>query len=143
MKVDQKFIDSLWFRGGWQLETINNKTYNVINNRNYCRLFWMQFWKDILSEKFRNQNNITQLSDGDLSAKVIIDRDTGNLLSSPAGWSTVYYYGDYNFTEPPLSINANAFLIFILYLIFMFFVTIIIILFSTKNTVTKKTVEFL
>lgn len=143
MKVNQKFIESLWFKGGWLLETINDKTYHVINNPKYCQLFWMQFWKEILCEKFKNQNNITFLSNGDITAKVIIDRDTGNLLSSPAGWSAIYYYGEYRITEPPLQVNVDSFVILVLYLIFVTIFTIILIFISTTNRVVKKTVEFI
>lgn len=83
MKVNQDFIDSLWFKGGWNLETINDKTYHVIHNPVYCKLFWTQYWKEVLVVKFKNQSNIDRIHEGDLTTKVIIDADTGNVLAAP------------------------------------------------------------
>lgn len=126
-------MDSLWFRGGFELETINNYTFLVIKNERYCRLFWMQYWKDVLNNKFKSQTNITTLSDGELRTKVIIDRANGNLLSTPAAWNTIFYYGSFVATEiPPFSINLSGNTIILIYIVFVVIFAVILSRFESK-----------
>jgi hypothetical protein len=137
MKVTQEFIDNLGFRGGWKLETINAKTYLVLNDPTYCHVFWMTYWKDVLSVSFRNQQHITFLANGQLRTKVIIDRDTGNLLATPAGWSAIEYFGNFQLRNtPPLTLNINASFIIISYFVFaiIFIAIVILIPNNRKNT---------
>lgn len=130
MKVSKEFMDALWFKGGWQLETINDKSYNVINNPVYCKLFWIQYWKEILAEKFRSQSHVTRIENGDLTSKVIIDPNTNNLLSAPSGWSTIYYYGslkyDDNSLKPTFSIDVDYKKVLIFYFIFIISIAILV-----------------
>lgn len=143
MKVSKEFMDALWFKGGWQLETINDKSYNVINNPVYCKLFWIQYWKKILAEKFRSQNHLTRIENGDLTSKVIIDPNTNNLLSAPSGWSTIYYYGslkyDDNSLKPTFSIDVDYKKVLIFYFIFIISIAILV----QTLPIDKKIVNFI
>lgn len=142
MKVTKKFLDNLWFKGGWQLETINDKSYNTITNPVYCKLFWTQYWKDILAEKFSKQNHITEIENGDLTSKVIIDPNTNNILSAPRGWANIYYGGSLNAMKddnlkPTFSNNFDYKKVLIFYFVFI----IVVIILVTVLPVDKKIVN--
>jgi hypothetical protein len=97
MNVNQDFLDNLGFKGGWNVETINNKTFYTITNPTYCQIFWLRYWYEIGYRDFGNQNFITQLKDGILTHKVILDPNNGNLLQTPLGWSLISYLGGTEF----------------------------------------------
>lgn len=109
MKITQDFINNLWFSGGWELETINEQTFSTLSNPVFCKLFWMQYWQEVLLPAFKQQTHITYIHDADLTAKVIIDNNNGNLLSAPPSFVNVYYYGTYfkNDIREPLFISTN------------------------------------
>lgn len=121
MKVSQEFINNLWFKGGWHLETINNHTFSVINNQLFCRLFWMQYWLEILWPAFKNQTHITYVHDVDLTTKVIVDNTNGNLLSAPPSFVNIYYYGTFfkDDVKEPLFMLQNPTLFIVIFIIFI------------------------
>jgi len=135
MKIDQNYIDNLWFRGGWQLETINDKTYYVINNPIYCQLFWLQLWHDVLAEKFKNQRNIKRLQNGDLSSKVILDVRNGKILQMPSGWANINYTGSKSILEnyPPFSINVTGANLLVTYIVIIFIVLMLLVVTPIKK----------
>lgn len=125
MQITQNFLDSLPFQGGFELETIEDNTFLVIKNQKYCKLFWMHFWKEILQPKFAAQTNITRLSDGDITIKVIIDKETGNLLGTPAAWNTIFYYGNYEITNPPFRIPLGGIWVLVIYILCLVLVFVV------------------
>ncbi|AJD20116.1 PIF-6 [Tipula oleracea nudivirus] len=136
MKISQEFINNLWFKGGWQLETINEQTFSTISNPILCRLFWLQYWKEILLPAFQNQKHIKILDEVDLTTKVIVDTVNGNLLSTPPSWVNIFYYGDYikeDIREPLFLVNNNTLTITIFIIIVIIIINVIVLFIPSKN----------
>jgi hypothetical protein len=128
MNVTQEFIDNLGFRGGWKLETINNKSYYTITNPTYCQIFWLRYWYEIGYKNFANQNFIPQLRDGILTHKVVLDPQTGSLVQTPLGWTLVAYLGSTDFSPRGLiQIPFNGLTIFIVYITIIIVICIVTI----------------
>ena len=126
MKIDQAFLDSLSFRGGWRLETIGDKTFYTIVNPIYCQIFWLQYWYQIGYKHFANQSFIVQLRDGNFTEKVVLDSSNGDLVMAPAGWEMISYLGNFDFSSnPPLQYNVNITFVFVIYLICVFVLLIL------------------
>lgn len=131
MRVDQAFLDNLGFKGGWRVETINNKTYYTIVNPTYCQIFWFRYWYEIGYKSFANQTFITQLKDGIITHKVIIDPQNGNIIQTPLAWTLVSYLGSNEFLPHGiLQTDIPGSYILILYLIIMGILTILAYVFT-------------
>lgn len=130
MKVTQEFLDNLGFRGGWNLETINDKTYYTIVNPIYCQIFWFRYWHDIGSVNFANQNFIVQLQDGIMTHKVVLDPNSGDLLHTPLAWTMISYLGGMDFKpEPIFNTSFSSLTVLIVYFIV---IVVIMLIFSNK-----------
>jgi hypothetical protein len=134
MQVDQNFIDNLGFRGGWSLETINNKNFYTIRNPIYCQIFWLRYWYEIGQHDFRNQDFLVQLQDGNMSNKVTMDQ-YGNLVHTPDGWALIAYLGsrapiEFGILHHPL----NGHVVFFVY---VFLVVVVFLVFYRRTKSNK------
>jgi hypothetical protein len=142
MKISQDFVNNLWFKGGWQLETVNEQTFTTLSNPVLCRLFWMQYWLEVLLPAFQNQTHIKVLHDLDITTKVIIDTVNGKLLSAPPSWVNIFYYGNYfkDIKEPLFLVQNSTFAITIFIIFIIVALNLVVLFISDKN---QKLVEFI
>ncbi|AAN04368.1 Orf74 [Heliothis zea nudivirus] len=68
----------------WTEELIDQRPCFVLRNPVYCRVFWMHLWRARLVDSFRKQQNFDRIENVDLDRMVVIDAETGALLSAPA-----------------------------------------------------------
>lgn len=135
MKITQQFIDDLSFKGGWKVETINNKSFYVLNDPNLCQIFWLEYWYTIGAKAFANQNHIPFLNDGDIRNKVTLNPVDGEILMAQESWSLIFYLGNNNLKpEPPIVFYISPIAVIWLYIIFVTIVLILYYTFATKNT---------
>lgn len=135
MRITQKFIDNLSFKGGWKIETLNKKSFYVLTDANYCQIFWLEYWYSIGIDAFRSQDFLTFLNDGDTTSKVILDPTTGDLLMGPQSWNLIYYLGTKgDAPEPPIIFYVSPFFIMFIYVIFCLVITILYYVFANEHT---------
>lgn len=135
MRITQEFIENLSFKGGWKIETINNKSFYVLTDANYCQIFWLQYWYTIGIDAFRSQTFLTFLNDGDITSKVILDPTTGDLLMGPQSWNLIYYLGTQtDVPEPPIIFYISPFVIIFFYVLFSLIITILYYVFANERT---------
>jgi len=134
MKITQKFIDELSFKGGWKIETFNKKSFYVLTDPNYCQIFWLEYWHSIGAKSFANQNHVTFLNDGDVKAKVILDPITGDILMAPQSWNLIFYLGNNDMsTKPPIIFYVNHFVIIWCYVLFCIVIMLLYFMLPIKN----------
>lgn len=135
MKISQDFINNLSFKGGWKIETLNNKSFYVLTDPDYCQIFWLEYWYNIGINAFHSQNHIQFLNDGDLRTKVILDPINGDLLMPPQSWNLIFYLGNYQMPpDPPIIFYVSPNLIILCYTIFCIVALIIYFTFSTPHS---------
>ena len=136
MRITQEFIDNLSFRGGWKIETINEKSFYVLTDPNYCQIFWLQYWYSIGVKAFASQSHITFLNDGDLTTKVILDPTNGDLLMVPQSWNLIFYLGNFKDIplEPPIIFYVAPSFIIMAYIIFSIIIIILYLIFSNEKS---------
>lgn len=134
MRVTQKFIDELSFKGGWKIETLNTKSFYVLTDPVYCQVFWIQYWNSIGVKAFSSQRHITFLNSGDLRTKVILDPTNGDLLMGPESWNLIYYLGNIQETKQPIIFYVSPVVIITIYIIFCIVIIILYYIFANEYT---------
>jgi len=135
MRVTQKFLDELGFRGGWTIETINKRTFYTIKDPSYCQIFWLEYWYTIGRQSFQQQDFITFLNDGNLQHQVILDPVNGDLLMGPESWNLIYYLGNVGeISTPPIIFFSSPFLVMAMYVIISIVLLVVYYSLASKYT---------
>lgn len=122
MKLSKTYIETLLNKkvipvDAWFLKYFDGKQCFMIRNENYCRVFWLDLWYNVLAEKFKNQNMISQLENIDLTLPVILDSNL-YLVNAPKIIQNIDYFSSPR-KQSPFYLNVSTFMIFIMYVICM------------------------
>lgn len=105
----------------------------VIKNENYCQVFWIYLWYHYLADKFKQQNMINVVENGDLTLPVIITQDL-SLLNAPQIIQNIDYYADKRVTNTHYKTNMSLNTILAIVVV-LFLVTITLTLMFFKRSI--------
>lgn len=92
----------------WTEELIDQRPCMVIRNPNYCTLFWIHLWRTRIVDWFKRQRHYDKLENIDLKRTVIIDSESGALLSAPVSINSIEYFA--RARDPDSYFNRNVLL---------------------------------
>ncbi|UVT30874.1 PIF-6 [Penaeus vannamei nudivirus] len=112
MKVTNEYLEDLIKRNAiplneWQTKYIGDDYCLIIKNPVYCRVFWLDYWYHVLSPKFKHQDMITEISNQDLEAVVIIT-ESGNFLKVPQDIQNIDYFSKERPTTTKFKIGMSS-----------------------------------
>ncbi|AEW69613.1 hypothetical protein Hz2V064 [Helicoverpa zea nudivirus 2] len=123
----------------WTEELIDQRPCFVLRNPVYCRVFWMHLWRTRLVDSFRKQQNFDRIENVDLDRMVVIDAETGALLSAPASVNSLETFErllkkDTYYASNVLLTGVSTTLITVVYVI----VVIVVVAIACYTSLSKK-----
>ncbi|UOT91838.1 PIF-6 [Aratus pisonii nudivirus] len=138
MKISKTYLENLLEKkiipqSAWSSKYINEKLCYMIKNEIYCKIFWLDYWFNEISIKFKNQNMINSIKNQDLTLPVIISTDL-EFINVPKIIANIDYYSQPRITNTPFYINISLNFVFILSIVIFAIIIFTTIVFA-KNSI--------
>lgn len=137
MKLDKQYLENLLNKNiipksAWSSKYYDNELCYVIKNEIYCKVFWLDFWFNYLSVKFKNQNMIQTVKNQDLTLPVIINQNL-KLINVPPTIQSIDYFAQPKINDTLYRINVPIFNMLVIAVIVLVIIVTVTILFFKKS----------
>ncbi len=137
MKISKDYLTSFLKKDvipktAWSTKYVNGKLCYHIKNPVYCQVFWLDFWYNELSVKFKKQNMIEYLENQELDLPIIITEDY-ILLNVPKPIQNIDYFSQERLIKTPFMLNMSLNSVMLLTIISFTIVIVCTLIWGSKS----------